>query len=194
MYAVRMRPSWEMRNPVIALHNGPTETAPLLAAVDYVPMSDHMVVTLPPPLTYPGFGSTAVRLEIVMGWTHYYTFTMEVGTAAGNVHMETFEWRHSSGNAIATLGGARDGWKLVRMSTQPLPGAPRPNPSLGFVSSDGREVVAMYSGARMSVSKHLKFAFVGTGLSGALGERWSVMAVTSALGIWEKEDAVNNRR
>ena len=195
LYAVRMRPSWEMSNPVIMLHNGPNpDTAPLLSAVDHVPLSDHMLITLPPPLTYTGTGSTAVRLDIVMGWSHHYAFTMEVGTSTANVHMETFEWRHSYGNAVAALGGAREGWKLVRMSTQPLPGAPRPNPAPGFISSDGREVVAMYSDARMSISKHLKFAFVGTGLSGALGERWAVMAVTSALGIWEKEEAVQNRR
>ncbi|ERS97571.1 hypothetical protein HMPREF1624_05742 [Sporothrix schenckii ATCC 58251] len=193
LYAVRMRPLWQMSNPVIALHNGPNpETSPLLAAVDYVPMSDHMSITLPPPLTYRG-GSTAVRLDIVLGWSHFYTFTMEVGTDPRNVHRETFEWRHSYGNAVAALGGAREGWKLVRMSTAPLPGAPRAQPAPGFVSSDGREVVAMYSDARMSMTKQLKFAYVGTGLTGALGERWSVMAATSALAIWEKEEAVRNR-
>lgn len=195
LYAVRMRPTWQMTNPVIALHNGPNpDTAPLLAAVDYISMSDHMSVTLPPPLTYRGTGSTAVRLEIVMGWSHHYTFTMEVGTDPRNVHRETFEWRHSYGDAVAALGGTREGWKLVRMSTAALPGAPRPQPAAGFLSSDGREVVAMYSDARMSMTKQLKFAFVGTGIMGALGERWSVMAATSALGIWEKEEAVRSRR
>ncbi|CAK7199911.1 hypothetical protein SEUCBS139899_002598 [Sporothrix eucalyptigena] len=194
LYAVRMRPVWQMTNPVIALHNGPNpETAPLLAAVDYINLSDHMSITLPPPLTYRGTGSTAVRLDIVMGWSHHYTFTMEVGTDPRHVRREVFEWRHSYGNAVAALGGAREGWKLVRMSTSPLPGAPRPQPSPGFISSDGREVVAMYSDARMSMTKQLKFAFVGTGLTGALGERWSVMAATSALAIWEKEEAVRNR-
>ncbi|CAK7234626.1 hypothetical protein SBRCBS47491_009014 [Sporothrix bragantina] len=194
LYAVRMRPAWQMTNPVIALHNGPNpETAPLLAAVDYISLSDHMSITLPPPLSYRGTGSTAVRLDIVMGWSHYYTFTMEVGTDLRNAHREVFEWRHSYGNAVAALGGAREGWKLVRMSTAPLPGAPRPHPAPGFVSSDGREVVAMYSDARMSMTKQLKFAYVGTGLTGALGERWSVMAATSALAIWEKEEAVRNR-
>ncbi|CAK7243979.1 MAG: hypothetical protein STHCBS139747_005513 [Sporothrix thermara] len=194
LYAVRMRPVWQMTNPVIALHNGPDpETAPLLAAVDYVSLSDHMSITLPPPLSYRGTGSTAVRLEIVLSWSHYYTFTMEVGTDLRNVHRETFEWRHSYGNAVAALGGAREGWKLVRMSTAPLLGAPRPHPAPGFMSSDGREVVAMYSDARMSMTKQLKFAFVGTGLTGALGERWSVMAATSALAIWEKEEAMRGR-
>lgn len=194
LYAVRVRPAWQMSNPVIALHNGPiAESSPLLAAVDYISMSDHMSITLPPPLTYRGTGSTAVRLEIVMGWSHFYTFSMEVGTDPRNVHREAFEWRHSYGNAVAALGGAREGWKLVRMSSAILPNAPRRLPGPDFTASDGREVVAMFSDARMSMSKQLKFAFVGTGLLGALGERWSVMAVTSALAIWEKEEAARNR-
>ncbi|OAA56168.1 hypothetical protein SPI_07779 [Niveomyces insectorum RCEF 264] len=194
LYAVRMQVSWKMQNPVVALHNGPDPNrAPLLAAVHYLPLSDNMSVTLPPPLTYRG-GPTAVPLEIEVGWSRLYRFTMEVGTDPQNVRQEHFEWRHSFGNAIAALGGARDGWKLVRLSTQAPPGGQPPRPAPGFMTSDGREVVAVYSGAQMSLTKQLKFAFVGTGRSGALGERWAVMAVASALAIWEKEEASQNRR
>ncbi|CAK7262564.1 hypothetical protein SEPCBS57363_000130 [Sporothrix epigloea] len=194
LYVVRKRSMWPT-GPVIALHNGPNpETAPLLAAVDHIFMSSNMSITLPPPLSYDGTGSTAVRLESITSWSSYFTFTMEVGTDLHNVHREVFEWRHSYGNAIAALGGARRGWKLVRMSTAALPGAPQSRPAPGFMSSDGHEVVAMFSEARMSMTKELKFAFAGTGLTGALGERWSVMAVTSALAIWQVEEADRQRR
>ncbi|CAK7566825.1 MAG: hypothetical protein SEPTF4163_004779 [Sporothrix epigloea] len=194
LYAVRKRSMWPA-GPVIALHNGPDhETDPLLAAVDHIFMSSNMSITLPPPLSYSGTGSTAVRLDSIMSWSSYFTFAMEVGTDLSNVHHEVFEWRHSYGNAIAALGGAGRGWKLVRMSTATLPGAPQPRPAPGFMSSDGHEVVAMFSEARMSITKELKFAFAGTGLTGALGERWSVMAVTSALAIWQKEEADRQRR
>ncbi len=197
LYAVRFRPSWQSANPVMALHNGPNPaTAPPLATVELMAtMSENLLITLPPPLTYRGTGSTAVRLSLVMGWSHFYTFTMEVGTDAGNVRHEEYQWRHSSGTAIAALGGARDGWKLIRMATAPPPGTPRNErqPPPAFTSSDGREVVAMYADARMSMTKQLKFAFVGTGRTGALGERWAVMAVTSALAIWDKEEASQTR-
>ncbi|CAK7264342.1 hypothetical protein SEPCBS119000_000948 [Sporothrix epigloea] len=189
LYAVRFHFGFSLNKPDIGLHNGPdSETAPLLAAVDNGVMSRHMTITLPPPLSYDGVGPTSVRLVKVSGWVERYAFTMEVGTDLRNVHQESFEWRHSRGSTIAALDGVLYGWKLLRMSSQALPGAPPPQLGVGNKSSDGREVVAVYSSARRSFTKQFKFAFVGTGLTGALGERWSVMAVTSALAMWKKEE------
>lgn len=185
LYAVNIRASWGNSGPTVALHNGPSLQAPLLAGVDFSNVSDQMSVTLPPPLSYRG-GSTAVQLEVVFGWSHTYQFAIEVGTDRPNIHNEAFEWRHSSGSAIAALGGAHDGWKLVRMSTSTL-GLGQPRCAPAFLTSDGREVVAVWSDALMSLTKQLKFSFCGTGLTGLLGERWAVMAVMSAIAIWEKE-------
>jgi hypothetical protein len=39
----------------------------------------------------------------------------------------------------------------------------------------------------MSMSKILSFRFLSSGANGALGERWAVMAVITALAIWDKE-------
>ncbi|EFX06517.1 hypothetical protein CMQ_6838 [Grosmannia clavigera kw1407] len=192
LYAVNIRASWGNPGPTVALHNGPSTRAPLLAGVDFSNVTDQMSATLPPPISYRG-GLTAVRLEVVYGWSHTYQFVMEVGTDRLNIHNEAFEWRHSSGSAIAALGGAHDGWKLVRMCTATL-GPRQPRCAPAFLTSDGREVVAIWSDALMSLTKQLKFSFCGTGLSGLLGERWAVMAVMSALAIWEKELGNQARR
>lgn len=39
----------------------------------------------------------------------------------------------------------------------------------------------------ITVTKRMKFKFLGTGASGDLGERWAVMTVASALKIWDRE-------
>ncbi|KAI0427852.1 hypothetical protein F5Y09DRAFT_314977 [Xylaria sp. FL1042] len=54
-------------------------------------------------------------------------------------------------------------------------------------SSDGKEVVAVCAGASMSVTKVLRFRFLGTGADGSLGARWAIMAVASALAIWNRD-------
>ncbi|KAI1354207.1 hypothetical protein F5Y01DRAFT_274521 [Xylaria sp. FL0043] len=54
-------------------------------------------------------------------------------------------------------------------------------------SSDGKEVVAVCAGASLSVSKVLRFRFLGTGADGSLGARWAIMAVASALAIWNRD-------
>lgn len=193
LYAVVIRSSWNNPDPTVALHNGPNvQTAPLLAGVYFSNMSDNMSVTLPPPITYRG-GSTAVQLDVVFGWSHTYRFSIEVGTDRSNVHQETFEWRHSSGSAIAALGASHEGWKLVRLNTpRPAPGQPQRQPAL--VTSDGYEVVALWADALMSLTKQLKFAFCAAGRTGQLGERWAVMAAISAIAIWEKELGNQARR
>lgn len=59
-------------------------------------------------------------------------------------------------------------------------------------SSDGREIVAVWAGAGMaSVSKVLRFRFLGTGADGSLGDRWAIMAVASALAIWNRDRRSN---
>jgi hypothetical protein len=71
-------------------------------------------------------------------------------------------------------------------------------------SSDGREVVAVFAGAVSSISmskstpmspmsnnnnksKVLRFRFLGTGADGSLGDRWAIMAVATALAIWNRD-------
>ncbi|KAK8065901.1 hypothetical protein PG997_012648 [Apiospora hydei] len=69
---------------------------------------------------------------------------------------EKFEWQHV---------GMRTGWQLARLSTN--------------------EAVAHFEWTNLT-KKELYFQFVGSGLIGALGERWAVMAVITAIRAWDR--------
>src|SRR3569833_1641806 len=121
--------------------------------------------------------------------TSVFRFSIEAGSA-GSCQREEYEWRRSSGDAIESLGGDGDGYKLMRLAEDAPPGADRAQCAKsmsGFVSSDGFEVVAAWSGVSGSLTKHGKFRFMGTGASGLLGERWVLMAVVTSLALWERE-------
>lgn len=99
---------------------------------------------------------------------------------------EAYEWRRSNSYAVGGLGGSSQGWKLVRLCNALPPGGLAVAGS-GPPSGDGHEVVAVCANAVMSMTKLWKFSFLGTGLSGVLGERWAVMAVMTGLVIWDRD-------
>lgn len=187
MYTVTLHSGWSGK-PNVVLHNGPSDASPPLAAVDHNKFSSASTVTLPPPGVLPPSNSRPVVERILNSGgfgipTH--TFSIETTTTGPNgvtdTFPERFQWRHSSGNEVKSLGGRGSGWKLVRLS----PDAPSPNGAT--FASDGREVVAVWAWASGSLTKRMKFKFLGTGASGDLGERWAVMTVASALKIWDRE-------
>ncbi|CRK46581.1 hypothetical protein BN1723_007139 [Verticillium longisporum] len=177
----------------------------VLATLDFAPFSLGIVVTLPPS-PIPGIPST-LSLDPITGFAHGgYSFTIDVGTSvsrppgsSGRWPLEEFQWRRSRGDAVANLGGRGYGWKLVRMAGGPPPGADQQWKRAGFAAgahrgSDGAEVVAVWSEMGYSMSKALRFAFLGTGLTGLLGERWAIMAVMTAMGLFERERRSRQRR
>lgn len=186
--------------PDLVLHNGPTEDHPVLAAFQRESFSSSAIITLPPPPGCPGTRTGAEeRLEPASSGFGSTTYVFTIETGPGN-RRETFEWRHSRGGAVSQLGGKTSGWKLVRLATGPPSGLEGPGQGGGssssaatFVgggdmSSDGKEVVAAWCWAVGSITKKLKFQFLGSGRTpGVLGERWAIMAVVSALRIWEHE-------
>jgi hypothetical protein len=178
-------------NPPIVLHSGPNSSLPPLAAVDYHAFSSRMTVTLPPP---PGAGITSSQEDLegnTTGLHRTYAFSIEAGPFSGR--REQFEWRHSYGDAVSVLDGSLTGWKLVRLETGPPPGAQGMTFTPGgYIGSDGREVVAVWANAAGSMSKAAKFAFLGTGASGILGERWAIMAVMTAMGMFIRARRARN--
>ncbi|KAK2002362.1 hypothetical protein LX36DRAFT_652289 [Colletotrichum falcatum] len=165
-------------SPPIVLHSGPTNTFPPLASVEYHSFSPRMSIMLPSaPRGSPG-GAPVIELESKLDFpsSSYY---FEMGVGPNCERLEQFEWRPSSGEAIAMLDGRSRGWKLVRLAQSAGPAA--------FRGSDGKEVVAAWTDAQISLSKQAKFAFMGSGLTGELGERWAVMAVVSGLAIYERQ-------
>lgn len=191
LYTVTRHTGWS-GSPPIELRAGPDKESPILATADYHGLGRTMKLVLPP-LAGQGPGLTDERMESQRdGFGVRHVFTLEVGPPGGG-RRETFEWRHSSGEAIAAVGADSRGWKLVRVETGPPPGIDEAGGSRfvpgGFVTSDGREVVAGWSFLSLGGgNKVAKFMFLGTGASGLLGDRWEIMAVLTALGIYNWED------
>ncbi|OHE95029.1 hypothetical protein CORC01_09686 [Colletotrichum orchidophilum] len=169
-------------SPPIVLHSGPSDNFPPLASVEYHSFSSRMSITLPPAPTRTPGGAPIIELESKTDFpSSSYIFAIGVGPNCER--LEQFEWRTSSGEAIAALGGRSRGWKLVRLA-QSVPQNAGPG---AFRGGDGNEIVAVWTDAGMSMTKEAKFAFVGSGLTGELGERWAIMAVISGLAIFERQ-------
>ncbi|KAB8207889.1 hypothetical protein BDV34DRAFT_191322 [Aspergillus parasiticus] len=113
------------------------------------------------------------------------TFSIAVDGSGKDASYEQFEWRSSHGKEIKELAGHTSGWKLVRLSeTVSEAGGSRSHLAMGC-SSDGKEIVAVIAhNASWSLSKGFKFAFVGSGLTGVLGERWEIMTLMTAVHLW----------
>lgn len=191
----------------LVLHNGPSEDHPPLATVSYEMFGRRAEVSLPP--LEPGkpsssqMGNPALPVQMPSRMSKVLGFRVEVpwhgapsadqgGSSSSPTsawRTEAYEWRPSNGGAVNMLGGASHGWKLVRLERE-LPtrrGAAVPGAGSGPPSGDGFEVVAVCATAVMSMTKLWKFSFLGTGVTGALGERWAVMAVVTGLVLWDRE-------
>lgn len=125
--------------------------------------------------------------------------------------VETFEWRRSRGSEIKQLGASWRGWKLVRMGSSSrgqhdaaqyqdadddsLPRYSsedekheRADSAVASEESGEDEIVAVWAKTGTWTSLHDvgEFAFLGSGASGELGQRFAVMAIMTALCIWQK--------
>ncbi|KAI1418188.1 hypothetical protein F5Y13DRAFT_150789 [Hypoxylon sp. FL1857] len=193
LYAVTLHSGWSGQ-PDLVLHNGPNEKCPPLAGLARSVLGTSATITVRP---VPGSGLPPAeeKMEYNGGFgPASYMFTIEVGVG-GVARRESFEWRHSSGGAVKGLDAKGSGWKLVRLETGPPPGMGQGASFVGggVKASDGKEVVAVWAWASASLTKNLKFKFIGTGASGVLGERWAIMAVASALRIWDRERRQRNQ-
>ncbi|KAI1502464.1 hypothetical protein F5X99DRAFT_417822 [Biscogniauxia marginata] len=153
-------------------------TLPILAATQRSINSGggpYSIIVLP---TLPGsaLDSSQEILRIQYDWPlDTFRFTVEIGTMPDNWTRESFEWRYSYKMVASTLDRVGDGWKLVRLSTIDLAGR-----SQGYskeAASDGAEIVAA-----------LKFSFLGSGTTRVLGDRWAVMAVMTALRMYQGQE------
>ncbi|KAI0418737.1 hypothetical protein F5X98DRAFT_362962 [Xylaria grammica] len=200
-YAVSTHSSLSSR-PDVVIHSGVSQDTPPLATVDHEPFSRSASITLPA-RAGSRFPVAHEPLASVGPFTRLMSFSIE--TTPSGRGREHFEWRHSSGGEVEALGGRHSGWKLVRVSAPDKP-QPHRRPALAAkkhhaganananananalgTSSDGKEVVAVWAAANLSVSKALRFRFIGSGADGSLGDRWAAMAVASALAIWHRD-------
>ncbi|KAJ9132302.1 hypothetical protein NKR19_g9363 [Coniochaeta hoffmannii] len=169
IYVVTTHSGWS-GNPDVVLHTTTDPKSPPLATADFKAFSHDTTIVLPP------LGAASPAAPTMMKGTFLmrtFNFSVEVSAPGGQLRSEPFEWRHSRGDEVHTLGSVWGrGWKLVRLAG-PAPGT--------------KEVVAAFTSGPLSWTKRFCFRFVGAGETGVLGERWAVMAVISAMAIWEKE-------
>lgn len=198
LYAVTVGWAAAASGASLVLHNGPSDDHAPLGTAAYGPAGRRMAVSLPP--LFPGRPPQpphAVHTPTVMDPTFWFVVEIPDGPAAGvggaaaaaaatTYHQEKFEWRRSSSAAVGGLGGRAHGWKLVRYCNV-LPDGGISVAGSGPPSGDGHEVVAVCTANMLTVSKLWKFSFMGTGLSGALGEQWATMAVVTGLVTWDHD-------
>jgi hypothetical protein len=173
--------------PSVVLHEGLTDKHPVMATArgDRWGRNRPIMLSLPAHL---GSQTSADNVEEMVPGTrkkmaHSFTFTTSVGPKG--TRKESFEWRQSHGHEIKDLAGHSFGWKLVRlMGPLNTTGGSRKQRDRGY-TSDGLEVVAVIAhNASWSMTKGFRFAFMGSGLAGTLGEVWEILVVLSALELW----------
>jgi hypothetical protein len=115
-----------------------------------------------------------------------YSFVVATGTGGGKTYPEKFEWRQSRSQEITAESKMAQGWKLVRLDKEEeTVVGPAGEAAESVIAGDGREVVAVLISLMSLKGKVAEFKFLGTGATGRLGEAWEVMAVVTALRIWQ---------
>ena len=178
--------------PSIILHNGTSRKDPLLAAAGDPPAALSMIYGVNPssiimmPQMHPGPGATTSDLatEILLAVTVptdkgvAFRFAIEVGTGKGD--REQFEWRKIK-DPVTKKGG----YKLVRPSRERAgdSSAAGSSSQAASPSSAGDETLALLTWPKGWSWFKLAFTleFKGSGLTGELGERWTLMAVITAI-------------
>lgn len=152
----------------LIVYNGPTTDYPALAKCrNSGSLGNHTKVTLPPlgdgrgPLEEEMRNNTSLTTE-------KHTFSIFAGNGP-----QQFEWRHTGGHELESLGGASRGWKLVWLNRQ------------------GREeTVAIWADAAIfsgEATRAASFGFINTGATGEFGDVWALMAVVTFLRLWQKK-------
>lgn len=190
LYAVAPRSSLSCLKHALLLHDGPTTDAhPVLAQIESEGLSGRSYVVTIHPGRGDG-GSVVERLSRASSLTHR-TASFSIGVRGGGgggekgARRERFEWRPSRGAEIKDLAGSLShGWKLVRCDAEER----WDGVGQRGVASDGKEVVAVIAhNASWSMTKGLRFALMGTGCAGVLGEEWEVMALVTGLQLWYRD-------
>ncbi|KAJ5502777.1 hypothetical protein N7463_005651 [Penicillium fimorum] len=175
--------------PSVVLYDGPTDKHPVMATArgDKWGRSRPIAITLPP---RPGSQHEQdIVVQVVPGGSLKHispSYAFETCVGPKGTTPEKFEWRKSQGNEIKELAGLSYGWKLVRL-TPPANnsvGGSRKERDRGY-TSDGLEVVAIIAhNASWSMTKGFRFTFLGSGLTGTMGENWEIVVVISAVQMW----------
>ncbi|KAI1871923.1 hypothetical protein JX265_005909 [Neoarthrinium moseri] len=187
LYAISRREHPQGNKPDVIIHDGLSLKDATFASFRFIDGSPKMwKVRLPPRSAEPeaGFELVSAGNDWRAQKRPVFKFAIETDVSGRREH---FEWRSSNNDNIRrALGGGQSlGWKLVRLAqdafTDELAGPRGAWPK----TTDGAEIVAVFSGDEHGPHGDWRFAFLGTGRSRILGWTWEVMAVTSALIIMD---------
>jgi hypothetical protein len=145
--------------PNIVLHSNRYPSSPPLATADYHTYTSTIDIELAATSSYR---AEHHALEKTGVFSSGRAFSV---TLAGSNVSESFEWKRSHGQEVATLHGRGHGEKLVRINTG--------------------EVVAAWTTPYMSIGKKGKMSFLRN--REVLGEKFELMAVICMLGIMGKD-------
>lgn len=161
--------------PDVVLHGGPTKESPMLAGID----SNVLVHSTTAKLCLPGYsgptGEKAVEIAR-QGGAHRFDVDNDSG------HPVTFEWIPHTTTKTSLLGGSKDlHWQLVRYN-----GTKAGNAGVETQPEDVKHVVATWANeGSMSLTKVLSIEFLEDTNRLATADAWVVMALITALRIWD---------
>ncbi|KAI1277661.1 hypothetical protein F5Y07DRAFT_82271 [Xylaria sp. FL0933] len=201
LFAVKVHTGYSLKKPLyekqgLYLYNGPTTDHPFLAAVgDDSGILRNLPVNNNSRIYLPALKSSGLTKEMMRGYItpdkHVgFRFSIEVGTNM-QFQRQEFVWKKIN-NSERDDNTEHGGFKLFFLPSdheQKAPSGETSNqgasPSSATVSED--EVLAVFEWRRWITSpKHpFDLKLVGAGLSGKLGERWTLMVLITALRLWE---------
>ncbi|KAI2625902.1 hypothetical protein GGR54DRAFT_522013 [Hypoxylon sp. NC1633] len=177
--------------PMMTLHNGPTEKDPMLAAAGEG-HDDHTfpldsIITLP---ELSSGTSGEMCTEIMRSDTSLdravFRFSIEVGQK-GELQREDFEWRRCQGDEVKKFVTRpwTCGFQLVRLSCRAGQKTDSGNGADPRTSGEDEDVVALFAWNHgLSLLHPFRIDFRGSGQTGILGERFSLMTIITGLRLW----------
>jgi hypothetical protein len=208
LYCIEVHTGWSTKRPLgfmrpgVHIHNGPTMKDPVLVAAGDLSMdaakiyhfSLESIVLLPPlnEATDEDMGNMVTETmsaSTVPGDKDAIAFRFEIEVEdvdGGKRLREGFEWR-SVKKQDKDPHAVEGGFKLLRLDRdhQRAHAAPPSSPQAVVQEGIENNVVAVLAWAKMTAIKHaFSLQLLGHGLSGALGERWTLMVVATAARLW----------
>jgi hypothetical protein len=92
-----------------------------------------------------------------------------VGGSGDGSGKQEFEWQESRCREVLSLGGESRGWRLIALA-------------------DESEILAVMAPNGNSLTKFLRFSFIGRGRMTDYGTTWEVMAVLTGLTTWNRHN------
>ncbi|KAI0154836.1 hypothetical protein GGR57DRAFT_465160 [Xylariaceae sp. FL1272] len=197
LFAVEAHTGRSMSGPLgnrqgFHLYNGTSTKLPILAAAGEESALGGFALNNISRILLPGFESKGLVTEMMRAYTtpkldHGVAFRFSVETGTGEeMRRETFEWRKvKKGERDESMKNG--GFKLFRLGfCEDNAGTGDSSQSVLDQAAGAQEVVAVFPwrGCLSSPKHPFDLELVGKDRSDTMGERWTLMVLTTALRIW----------